>query len=104
MALQVWGHDACDIWGHQAGWDEISVGWLWAAGSSSRTAQHQGTSGWREEGLWLRAGSSHVARGLGARTAAPGQPVVMVLAAVGPWAGRRDAAAEGRAAMSSLLP
>lgn len=54
-------------WGHQPGWDDISVGWLWAGatGGSSWTAQHQGTSGWREWGLWLRAGSSHVARGLG---------------------------------------
>lgn len=59
-----------------------------------------------EEG-GLRVGSSHAAHGLGARMAAPGQPVVMVLAAVGPWAGRRDAAAEGRAAMSpsaSIVP
>lgn len=85
-------------WGHQLGWDEIGVGWLQAgaAGGSSWTAQHQGMSGWREQGLWPRAGSSHSARGLG-WVHMVGCPstwpavVMMVLAAMGPWAGILEA-------------
>lgn len=84
-------------WGHQLGWDEISVGWLWAgaAGGSSRTAQHQGTSDGGSGACGLGQGAVTLPMGwAGCRCESPSAwpaVVMVVVAAMGPWAGILEA-------------